>query len=142
MESIDDYKDRFRKKTNEQLKNIVTSKFETNDTIAAKAALELLQERNNKGKMSLKEILNAPIPKLKEIIANPSQWSEAAVKIAEKQLFIKQYKTQTIGKKSSKTSINKKIFHILLMAMAAVIFWLAVYKLFLELIGMMMPFGN
>lgn len=131
------YKEKFWEYSNDDLKDIIASRFKeaTDDEVAA--AIELLHERsenpiNEDFSLSLAQIPGASMAVLLEIIKNPEQWGKDAVEIAEAELLRREHQPRDAAAPAGKKTwlqailaILGVILTVLLVKMVAILFFIA-----------------
>jgi len=90
MENKNYYKEKLWDYSSDELKDLVAGRFRIPSDNELAAAMELLKERNNErnnSELSLRDIPNASMAVLLEIIKNPDAWGENAVAVAETEIL-------------------------------------------------------
>jgi len=122
-----DYKDRFKNRTDEELKDIISGRFDDFDTDAIEAAIALLKERQSTDEVPLEKIPKLPIEKLQAIIDNPEDWSERALDVAQTAYLARQHKTISNQPKISGTGKTVTTFFVILAIGGALLFCFFMY---------------
>lgn len=101
MESKNYYKEQLWDHSTDELKDLVAGRFRIPADNELVAAMELLKERNKGNKtseLSLRDIPNASMAVLLEIIKNPDAWGESAVAVAEAEILRREQQPNTNNK--------------------------------------------
>lgn len=123
MDMKNHYKEKFWDYSNDQLKDIIAGRFREPSDNEVAAAMELLQERNNKipetsSGLSLAQIPGASMSALLEIVKNPNTWGEEAVAVAESEILRREHNPI---EESTPDSGKKTILQIILTIIGVVV---------------------
>lgn len=124
MDKVQYYRDRFSSRTDDQLKDIIAGSLDNQEIEAITAALQLLKERQPQTPIPLKKIPYADRTQLEEIIANPDEWGQSAVEIANRTLLSLNHKPLKDVTGMSKSGKAFSGFLIVFAIFGAVIFFL------------------
>jgi len=141
MNSKNHYKEKFWDYSNDELKDIISDRFQEHSEEAVTAAMELLRERSGDtaefGEISLAQIPGASMTVLLRIVKNPHQWSKDAVDIAEAEIIRRE---QNPSSGTSNHSGGNKTWLQALLAIIGVILSVVLVKVLAGLVVIMVFF--